>query len=96
MFVPPRRRPSVLASRGDKVDRATQRRRTEQRALRTAQHFDALHVEGVDVGNRNCVAGLGERNFVDVITRRTLTLILAHRRADAANDGGRVAAADRR
>jgi hypothetical protein len=56
---------------GENAQRARQRARAEQRALRAAQEFDALHVEQIRVEHRG-VADRGDRQLVDIDGDRVL------------------------
>ena len=70
---------------GDIVDQPAQRRGTEQRALRAAQHLDPLQVERIDVGNADREARLHQRHFVQIIADRGLALFMIGGGGDAAD-----------
>jgi len=70
---------------GHVVHRAAQCRGAEQRSLRSAQHFDAIEIERIDVGNADREAGFDDGNFVEIIADGGLALLVIGRGGDAAD-----------
>src|SRR4051812_9680847 len=72
------------------IDGATQGSRAEQGSLWTPQNRDVVHIEGVDVRDRDGVVWIGERYIVDEITCRTLPLVYARGGGHATDGNARV------
>ncbi len=67
------------------VDQAAQRGGAEQGSLGTAQHLDAVEVEGVDVGNGDREARFDDVDLVQVVADRRLALLVVGGRRDGAD-----------